>query len=153
MEYPREDGRLDPAVRQVEELIELLRSQYRDTFAGFWRDANNGSIIVAMTHDPEGVARELKRAFSDVGPFVGVQRRFSELRLQAVRDEVGELLDDATFAWVHLVLDVVNNRVELGVPEPSPNASRLERRFAPELVVVAQDVVWAPLRPRAPIAE
>lgn len=153
MEDPREDARLDPAVRAVEDLLERLRSQYRDTFAGLWLDANNGSITVAMTHDAEGVARELERLFPDVGPLVGVQRRFSEERLLAVRDEVRRLLDDATFAWNHLGLDVVNNRVELGVPEPSPSASRLERRFAPELVVVAQDAVWAPLRPQAPSAE
>lgn len=149
MEEPREDARLDPADRAVEELLERLRSQYRDTFAGLWLDPHSGSITVAMTHDAEAVARELERVFPGVGPLVGVQRPFPEERLLAVHDEVSSLLEDATVAWNHLYLDVVNNRVELGLPEPSPSASALERHFAPELVVVAQDAVWAPLRPRA----
>lgn len=129
------------------------QSQHRDTFAGLWRSARSGSITVAMTHDPEAVARELERAFPDVGPLIGVQRRFPEERLLAVRGEVRRLLQDVAFEWNHLALDVVNNRVELGVPESSTSASTLERRFAPELVVVAQDAVWTPLRPQVPSAE
>ena len=126
-QYAKANGiTLEEALRQLNlqktlgERAHLIEVNEADTFGGFWIEHKpEYKIVVAFTTDPT-VSRELVRAYFSESIAAEIEIRqveFTHEKLLEILSQTISLLRNQGIAFSSGGLDVINNRVEIMVPD------------------------------------
>lgn len=128
-QYAKANGiTLDEALRQLNqqktlgERSHLLAVNEADTFGGFWiQHTPEYKTVVAFTTDP-AVSRELVNAYfsESIAPEIEIRQvEFTYANLAEIRSQTIALLRSQGIGFSSGGIDVINNRVEIMVPDMS----------------------------------
>ena len=126
-QYAKANGMtLEEALRQLNqqkslgERAHLLEVNEADTFSGFWIQHDPVyKIVVAFTTEP-AVSRNLVNAYFSESTAAEIEIRqveFTHEQLSEIRSQTESLLRDYGIEYSSSGLDVMNNRVEIMVPD------------------------------------